>query len=236
MRFFFGLSDLICRIYKLLVINISNSKQGAPVEIFLILGGSKRRELQCAKVLRQHNVHEYNRYVILSSGAANINEISDAANMNNSRRVYIDTRAVDTVTNFTTLAHDLHKCGFSSIAVVTSSAHMQRAYPVSRLIFNSLGMSVMPIKCSDHFGISPLTIINLLYYSHYYFNFIDKHAENESVYRIVRDVIRALVWVVCLWDGKEVSTLFHPDRVQTDSLNPLDILRVDKEINMKSRR
>jgi hypothetical protein len=118
---------------------------------FLILGGSKNRELECAKLLKDVLSSRSGGHIILSSGSTNQLELAAAANIV-PQLVHIDRRAVDTLTNFTSLVKDLRRSGCKSVAIVTSQSHMKRAYPIALIVFGSYGISTVKMECSDIYG------------------------------------------------------------------------------------
>lgn len=169
-------------------------------QVFLILGGARVRELECARMIKEFV--DRNRQadvvrslpppllVLLSSGSASLTQVAEASGTNPSC-TRLDYRAVDTLTNFTTLASDLARSGCTSVTVATSQAHMCRAYPLAVLVLGSHGIRVSQLACPDSF---------------------DRHAKDESTIRALRDFTRALVWIMFGWDGVSVSAIFHPER------------------------
>jgi hypothetical protein len=69
-------------------------------------------------------------------------------------------------------------------------------------------------KYSQRLSLKPKT------HTHTHTHTTDRHAQDESSFRILRDMVRALIWFVFLWDGSFVSTLFHPDRTVRDETPP----------------
>ena len=120
-------------------------------EAVLILGGGKARELRCAKMLRESQLGEVAGRLILSSGAASRDDIAAAAGVDRSM-VGIDTTAVDTLSNFTTLAPTLSKIGIERIIVATSQTHMLRAMPIAVIVLGAHGITARPWVCPDADG------------------------------------------------------------------------------------
>mmetsp|Transcript_30392 Transcript_30392/g.61870 ORF Transcript_30392/g.61870 Transcript_30392/m.61870 type:complete len:214 (+) Transcript_30392:91-732(+) len=160
--------------------------------VFLILGGARQRELECAAIRGRQNYDGVSapKLLLLSSGCASTADLVHASGLRPSL-IRLDNRAVDTLTNFTTLAFDLACSECTSILVATSEAHMRRAYPLAFIVLGSYGIQVSRLTCPDTF---------------------DGHAQEESTIRRVRDLVRALIWVVTGWDGRGVSAFVHPDR------------------------
>ena len=160
--------------------------------ILIILGGDKERELAAARsVASLPNI----RLAILSSGAATEADIREAV-FSVGRpdvRVCIDRRAVDTVTNCTTLAPDVAAMvpHVSAVTITTAREHCRRANAVGALVFGAFGIRVttQPIDTAEH-----------LY--------------GESVLRCIRDVVRACCWVTTGLDLSSVAKLVHADRAR----------------------
>lgn len=85
-------------------------------------------------------------------------------------RVHLDRRAVDTVTNFTTLIDDFKSRQIQHIYMITSEYHMMRASSIALLILGSQGIAFTPVSVPS--GELP-----------------------ESWFRILRDIGRSLLWI-----------------------------------------
>ena len=92
------------------------------------------------------------------------------------QRLNLDYRAVDTVTNFTTVVDDFQKLQIQSIYLVTSDAHMPRALAIAQIVFGSRGISVHPIAVPSGRPLEPW----------------------EKVWR---DRVRSLIWLCTGWTG-----------------------------------
>lgn len=195
-RFWRGVSYFMR--YGLMQNNSDNLCKEA-VQVLFILGGSLERELECATTCYSGN----ESIVLLSSGAASANEIAAAAGIvvasttttmtTNETIVWVDGRAIDTVTNFTCCVDDLGRMGYRSVAIATSSSHMSRAYLVGVLVLGGgAGIRCYPRPCCRG-G--------------------DDDVE-ESVWRTVRDVLRALLWLWTGFDGRTVAGWWHPGRLR----------------------
>ena len=86
-------------------------------------------------------------------------------------RVNLDRRAVDTVTNFTSIVGDLHERRIHHIYVITSAHHMGRAKAIATIILGSAGIAFTPVSVPS--GEPP-----------------------ESWLRILRDIGRAMLWLL----------------------------------------
>jgi hypothetical protein len=67
-------------------------------------------------------------------------------------RVGVDARAVDTLSNFTTVAPDLARLGCRRVVVSTSETHMRRAFPLGAVVLGAHGMAVRRLSCGDASG------------------------------------------------------------------------------------
>ncbi|MES1024426.1 YdcF family protein [Gloeocapsa sp. BRSZ] len=85
-------------------------------------------------------------------------------------RIYIDRRAVDTVTNFTSLVDEFQQRHIRHVYLITSDFHMSRATAIATIIFGSQGIIFTPIS-------------------------IPSNHPPESQLRILRDSTRAVLWL-----------------------------------------
>lgn len=100
-----------------------------------------------------------------------------------SDRLHLDDRAVDTVTNFTTLADELKARGIKSVYLITSDYHMRRAQIVAEIILGSRGIVFKPVIVPS--GKNP-----------------------EPIEKSIRDGARALLWVTTGNTGSSFSRFF----------------------------
>lgn len=94
-------------------------------------------------------------------------------------RVRFDRRAVDTVTNFTTLVADFQSQNIHHIYLITSDYHMNRAQAIAFIVLGSRGIAFTPVP-------------------------IPTNRPNESWSHILRDFGRALFW---LFTGRTGASL-----------------------------
>jgi uncharacterized SAM-binding protein YcdF (DUF218 family) len=87
------------------------------------------------------------------------------------RRLHLDYRAVDTVSNFTTLADQLRQQGIRRVYLVTSDYHMRRALTIGTIVFGSRGIALDPRP-------------------------VPTGKDPEPLSRAARDGARALLWLV----------------------------------------
>ncbi|MEB3282556.1 MAG: YdcF family protein [Lyngbya sp.] len=147
-------------------------------QAILMLGGSPNREEFTAEFAKQHDHLE----VWVSSGVdrRTATEIFQKAGVDLAR-VHLDYRAVDTVTNFSTLVEDLKKRDISHVYLITSDFHMPRATAIASVVLGSQGIvfTPVPIPTEDY--------------------------PSESEVRIARDVSRAVVWTFTGWAGENLN-------------------------------
>ena len=114
------------------------ARPAEPPQCVLVLGGCKERELEAARMFGAAAVPPA-RMLLLSSGAASLSELQAAAAPAAAHTVLVDRRAVDTVTNFTTVARSLAAAGVTSVACATAREHCRRALAVGTLVLGAEG-------------------------------------------------------------------------------------------------
>jgi uncharacterized SAM-binding protein YcdF (DUF218 family) len=149
-----------------------------PDAIF-ILGGESDRELFAAKFAQEHP----DLPIWLSSGGSQwfTEKIFAKAGINR-ERLHLDYRAVDTVTNFTTLVDDFQAQNIKSVYLITSSSHMTRARIIGEIVFGTRGIIIKPVEVA-----SPRN-------------------ESEPILKSIRDGIRAIIWLGTGYTGAKTIT------------------------------
>ncbi len=151
-----------------------------PAEAIVVLGGEIDRETYAAQMAQEHEQLP----VWVSSGTnpeyAEWLFFEEAGIERN--RLHLDYRAVDTVTNFTTLVTDLKQAGIDKIYLITSENHMRRASLVGEIVLSSHDIVFEPISVP-----SPLA--------------------EEPVNKTVRDGIRAVMWRFTGYTGADLTAL-----------------------------
>jgi len=142
-------------------------RAGETPQAVLVLGGAPEREHFAAEFARQHpnlpiwvssgTNPEYAEWVFTEAGIA-------------AERLHLDYRAVDTVTNFTTLADQLQAQGVRSVYLITSDYHMRRAVVIGEIVLGSRGIHFQPVP-------------------------VGSDRSPESLNKVVRDGVRAVLWV-----------------------------------------
>lgn len=151
----------------------------------LVLGGSTtalERERFTAEFMRQHP----DLPIWVSSGSPNtkyIKRLFAKAGIEPSR-LHLDYQAVDTVTNFTTLADELKARKISSVYLITSDYHMRRARVIGEIVLGSRGIVFHPVEVPS--GRSP-----------------------EPIEKALRDGARAILWVTTGRTGSTLSRYFE---------------------------
>jgi uncharacterized SAM-binding protein YcdF (DUF218 family) len=146
-----------------------------PKAIF-VLGGHEERERFAAKLAAQHP----NLPIWVSSGSPKSysQRIFKKAGIQRDR-LHLDYRAIDTVTNFTTLADELKAQGIDSVYLVTSENHMGRARLIGAIVFGSRGIVIKPVS-------------------------VPCHAPPEPLEKSLRDGARAILWLVTGYTGESL--------------------------------
>ncbi|MGC1396752.1 MAG: YdcF family protein [Coleofasciculaceae cyanobacterium] len=98
-------------------------------------------------------------------------------------QVHFDRRAVDTVTNFTSLVADLKSQNIDHIYLITSDFHIRRAKAIAFLVLGSRGIAFTPVA-------------------------IPTQQPHETWTRVLRDFGRAFLW---LFTGRTGASL-NPNR------------------------
>lgn len=146
--------------------------------VALVLGGAPERERFAAQFAKAHPTVEI--WVSSGSNPEYAKWVFDEAEIP-SEQWHLDYKAVDTVTNFTTLVDELEAKNVSEVYLLTSDYHMRRASVVAQIVLGSRGIAFKPIEIpTDHTPQRP-----------------------ETAIRDVRDGARSLLWVVTGKTGSE---------------------------------
>lgn len=146
-------------------------------QALLVLGGDKNRELFAAKFARKYPKLEI--WVSSGSNPEYAEWVFSQAGIN-LNRVHLDRRAVDTVTNFTTLADEFKARGITSIYLVTSDDHMFRSAVIGEIVLGSRGISFKPLS-------------------------VPSGRESEPLEKSIRDGMRAILWVITGHTGSQLA-------------------------------
>lgn len=168
---FFGLGQCYPHLtidwYHSLRLAIAQYQSPHPQAI-LTLGGGRDREKFTAQFAQTHPSLD----IWVSSGSPPdvLYAIFQNANIP-IQRVHLDYRAVDTVTNFTSLVADFKRRNIQHIYLITSDYHIPRAKAIAILVLGSQSITFTPVA-------------------------VPSNQPPESWLRILRDSIRALLWII----------------------------------------
>ncbi len=151
-------------------------KTTLPPQIILVLGGDVNREFIGANLAKILNLP------LIISGGSNpeyakwsIEKIGL-----NSNQFFLDYRAIDTLTNFTSLVTELRSKEITHVLLITSWDHMDRASKVGNIIAGSRGIKLTKISIP-----------------------CEPNCKTEGHKKQFGDVIRAIIWVTT---GKDLKT------------------------------
>ncbi|MFM2430762.1 MAG: hypothetical protein RLZZ511_1975 [Cyanobacteriota bacterium] len=139
----------------------------------LVLGGEAERERYAAAFALSHPdlpvwissgaPREYSEWVFSQAGV-------------DLDRLKLDYRAVDTLTNFTTLVDDLKARGITKVYLITSDYHMRRSRMIGDVVLGSRGIGFQTVEIPSQQG-------------------------EEDFAKALRDSGRALVWLATGYTG-----------------------------------
>jgi uncharacterized SAM-binding protein YcdF (DUF218 family) len=144
-----------------------------PPQAVLVLGGAAEREKFAATFAQSHP----HLPIWISSGAPrDYSEWVFAEAGVDLDRLHLDYRAVDTLTNFTTLVDDLKAQGITKVYLITSDYHMRRSRLIGEIILGSRGIDFQPVA-------------------------IPSELPSEDFAKAARDSGRALFWLMTGYTG-----------------------------------
>ncbi len=174
-----ALTALIVTLLLIIPVRLAIAFHQAPQpQAILTLGAWIDREEYTAELARWYPSLEI--WVSSGSPPSMAYEIFRAAGIPDSR-LHLDYRAVDTVTNFTTLVSDFKHRNFQHLYLITSASHMPRAKAIATLILGSRGIAFTPLS-------------------------VQSDKPKEPILPILRDVGRCLLWILT---GRTGASL-HP--------------------------
>jgi uncharacterized SAM-binding protein YcdF (DUF218 family) len=159
---------------RLALVSLDSPKPQA----ILTLGGGEDREKFAADFALLHP--ELEIWVSTGSTSHRITEIFAAAGVESSR-LHLDYRALDTVTNFTTMVGEFQKLKIKHVYLLTSDFHMGRALAIAFWVFGSRGIVCTPIE-------------------------IPSKRQTESTAHTLRDVGRSIIWLLTGKTGASIGT------------------------------
>ncbi|MGG6295440.1 YdcF family protein [Leptolyngbya sp. AN02str] len=148
-----------------------------PHDAILVLGGATSREQFAAELAQRYP--DLPVWISSGSNPEYVEWVFSEAGID-SDRLHLDYRAVDTVTNFTTLVDDFRQKGIQKPYVITSDYHMRRARIIGAIVFGSRGIEFQPVA-------------------------IPSEQTSESWSKAARDAARAILWVTTGNTGAELA-------------------------------
>lgn len=146
-------------------------------QAILTLGGGHQREVFTAEFARWQP--QIPIWVSTGSKKNRAREIFQRAGVDN-RHIYLDRRATDTVTNFTTLVKDFKQQNIKHIYLITSDFHLPRAKAIAFMVLGSQGIAYTPISLAT-----------------------DRKPEPKI--KIMRDVTRSFFWILTRRTGSSLN-------------------------------
>lgn len=147
----------------------------------LVLGGATEREHFAVQFAQEHpdlqiwissgSNREYSEWLFSEAGI-------------DPERLNLDYRAVDTLTNFTTLADEFKARGITSLYLITSDYHMRRAEVIGEIVLGSRGIAFKPIA-------------------------VPTDRAPESLEKVARDAARSMLWVTTGHTGATLARYFQ---------------------------
>jgi len=175
---FIGLAAFLLILLATIPIKLAIASYQAPKpQAILMLGGGSDREKFTAKFAQNHP--SLNIWVSSGVSCKNANEIFGKAGISE-ERINLDYRAVDTVTNFTSLVKDFEKLNIKHLYIVTSDFHLPRAKAIATLVLGSHGITFTPVS-------------------------VPSQQSLESSLHISRDILRSIFWIITGRSGASLN-------------------------------
>ncbi|MGF1479779.1 MAG: YdcF family protein [Cyanophyceae cyanobacterium] len=178
-----------------LVITVTRYQVPEP-EAVLVLGGTPERTKFAAQFYQSHPSLEIwiSDYQHYEINQQIVRDYGIPA-----QQVHYDLGATDTITNFTCTLEEFKQHNLRHLYLITADFHMARSLAIATLIFGSQGIIVTPVPISTP-------------------------EPRESWWLILRDVLRALVWLVTGWSGASLNP--NLSLILTQRQNVLSILNI----------
>ena len=97
-------------------------------------------------------------------------------------RYFLDYRATNTVTNFTTLVEDFKQHHIKHLYLITSDFHMSRARAIGTIILGSRGIAFTPMQ-------------------------VMTKRDREPTVKILRDICRSILWIFSGYTGASLKDI-----------------------------
>lgn len=161
--------SLILTLLSIIPLQLAIAINQAPQpQAFLMLGGDPTREQLTAELAQWYPSLEI--WVSSPPEPQKTYETFQAVGIPKSR-LHIDVHATDTLTNFTSVVGDFKQRQLQHIFLITSDFHMLRAKAIATFVLGSQGITFTPISVPS------------------------KRTDSESLLRIIRDIVRSLLWI-----------------------------------------
>lgn len=187
-RFFcLVICTFIVVLFGLIPVRLAIASYQAPdPQAILTLGGGLVREEFTAQFAKHYPSLE----IWVSSGTVSkiARPIFQSAGIPD-QRVHLDYRAIDTVTNFTSLVADFKSRNIQHLFLITSDFHMKRAKAIATIVLGSHGIAFTPVSVPS-----------------------DKPVETKL--HILRDVGRSVFWLVTGRTGASFNPKLYAARRQ----------------------
>ncbi|MBE9213416.1 YdcF family protein [Plectonema cf. radiosum LEGE 06105] len=153
------------------------SYQAPKPQAILMLGGGSEREKFTAQFAQNYPTLD----IWVSSGVSckKANKIFGAAGIAK-ERIHLDYRAVDTVTNFTSLVKDFERLNIKHLYIITSEFHLPRAIAIATIVLGNHGITYTPVA-------------------------VPSQVPKESFLHISRDVFRSIFWIITGHTGASLN-------------------------------
>ncbi|MGB8699713.1 MAG: YdcF family protein [Thermosynechococcaceae cyanobacterium] len=178
-----AIAAFLFTLLSIIPIRLAIAFHQAPMpQAILTLGGGKEREQFTAQFAQKHPTLE----IWISSGIRpdTARSMFRAAGIPQTQ-VHIDCRAIDTITNFTTLVADFKQRHLQHLYLITADFHMARAQAIATFVLGSQGIFVTPVPI-PHQSPNP---------SH----------SPESWQHTLRDSARAITWILTGHTGASLN-------------------------------
>ncbi|CEM28362.1 unnamed protein product [Vitrella brassicaformis CCMP3155] len=179
------------RIVNMMLVTLAPPRKAVLSDALLVLGGDRAREAAALTLLKDgHLLLSPSAMVIISSGALSHEDIT-ALGLSTDHVIF-DRRAVDTVTNFVTTGPLFREHRVRQVMVATSDYHARRGIAVARIVLGSFRMRVVPLVIASSEKM--------------------RQERGETRGRVIRDCLRAWLWVWAGLDLSSVTVWLHPTR------------------------
>ncbi|MBW4670272.1 MAG: YdcF family protein [Cyanomargarita calcarea GSE-NOS-MK-12-04C] len=176
----FFLTGLIIFLLSIIPLRVFIASYQAPhPQAILTLGGGMERERFTAEFAKSYpNLDIWVSTGIPPDQALPMFQAADIP----SQRIHLDYRAVDTVTNFTSLVSEFKQRQIHHLFLITADFHMPRAKAIATFVLGSQGIIFTSIS-------------------------IPTNQPKETLLHILRDSARSLLWIVTGRTGASFKTV-----------------------------